>query len=138
MSNDEVKEALKKIKYRAMMRKQFTGEGGDDVERVFETKPLIEKIKSTTWILFVPRKLPQRPRKMLPLIVGIDPEEEKEEIASEILTPEQKGKQRIKQIKAYPRLFGTKTHNPIDGKVSQVSEKFDLLSVYCDELELQY
>ncbi|KAK6030103.1 hypothetical protein OSTOST_03771, partial [Ostertagia ostertagi] len=136
----------------------------DDVEQYLKPKPLIRNPNPQPGF-FVPRKLPQRPRKMLPLIVGIDPEEEKEEIrrsgnsqlpgfinkksrvltnlqnnpsiaplfldgnleeilsGREILTPEQKGKQRIKQIKAYPRLFGTKTHNPIDGKVSQIIEE---------------
>ncbi|VDN37685.1 unnamed protein product [Cylicostephanus goldi] len=41
----------------------------------------------------------------------------------EILSPEQKGKRPVKQIKAFPRLFGSKTYNPIDGKVSQVIEE---------------
>ncbi|PIO73837.1 hypothetical protein TELCIR_04178 [Teladorsagia circumcincta] len=152
-SNAEVREALEKIKYRV-----------DDVEQYLKPKPLMRNPNPQPGY-FVPRKLPQRPRKMLPLVVGIDPEEEKEEIrrsgssqlpgfinkksrvltnlqnnpsiaplfldgnleeilsGREILTPEQKGKQRIKQIKAYPRLFGTKTYNPIDGKVSQIIEE---------------
>ncbi|XGW19363.1 hypothetical protein V3C99_003300, partial [Haemonchus contortus] len=152
-SNAEVREALEKLAYRV-----------DDVERYLKPKPLIKNPNPQPGF-FVPRRLPQRPRKMLPLIVGIDPEEEKEEIrrsgnsyssgfinrksrvltnlqnnpniaplfldgnleevlgGREILTAEQKGKQRIKQIKAFPRLFGTKTHNPIDGKVSQIIEE---------------
>ncbi|EYC34086.1 hypothetical protein Y032_0001g235 [Ancylostoma ceylanicum] len=151
-SNNEVKEALEKIKYRV-----------DDVEKYLSPKPLILNPKPQPGY-FVPRKLPTRPRKMLPLVVGVDPEEEDEirrtdngqptgfmhkksrvlsnlqnnpniaplfmdgnleEILSgrEILTPEQKGKRPVKQIKAYPRLFGSKTYTPMDGKVSQIIEE---------------
>lgn len=154
-SNAEVREALERIKYRV-----------EDVEQYLKPKPLIRNPNPQPGFT-VPRKLPTRPRKMLPLIVGIDPEEEKEEIrrsggvrnslnefvnkksrvltnlennpniaplfldgnleeilgGREILTPEQKGRQRVKQFKAYPRLFGTKTHNPMDGKVSQIIEE---------------
>ncbi|CAJ0593645.1 unnamed protein product [Cylicocyclus nassatus] len=151
-SNPEVKEALNRIKYRV-----------EDVEKYLSPKPIIQNPKPQPGY-FVPRKLPTRPRKMLPLIVGIDPEEQTEirrmgignpigmvhkksrvlanlqnnpniaplfmdgnleEILSgrEILSPEQKGKRAVKQIKAFPRLFGSKTYNPIDGKVSQVIEE---------------
>ncbi|VDO30480.1 unnamed protein product [Haemonchus placei] len=67
-SNAEVREALEKLTYRV-----------DDVERYLKPKPLIKNPNPQPGF-FVPRRLPQRPRKMLPLIVGIDPEEEKEEI----------------------------------------------------------
>ncbi|RCN36318.1 hypothetical protein ANCCAN_17801 [Ancylostoma caninum] len=67
-SNNEVKEALEKIKYRV-----------DDVEKYLRPKPLILNPKPQPGY-FVPRKLPTRPRKMLPLVVGVDPEEEEDEI----------------------------------------------------------
>ncbi|WKX92470.1 hypothetical protein Q1695_010472 [Nippostrongylus brasiliensis] len=154
-SNAEVREALERIKYRVA-----------DVEQYLKPKPLIKNPNPQPGF-FVPRKLPQRPRKMLPLVVGIDPDEEKEEIrrsgsggptssmfvnkqsrvltnlrnnpniaplfvdgnleeilsGRQLLTPEQKGRRHIKQIKAYPRLFGSKTYNPIDSKVSQIIEE---------------
>ncbi|ETN85531.1 hypothetical protein NECAME_01422 [Necator americanus] len=152
--NPELKNALKGIKYRV-----------NDVEKYLEPKPLMRNPKPQPGY-FIPRKLPTRPRKMLPLIVGVDPEEEDnaeirrmavgnpdgfiqkksrvltnlqnnpniaplfmdgnlEGILSgrEILTPEQKGKRPAKQIKAYPRLFGSKTYNPLDAKVSQIIEE---------------
>ncbi|EPB66303.1 hypothetical protein ANCCEY_14604 [Ancylostoma ceylanicum] len=155
-SNNEVKEALEKIKYRV-----------DDVEKYLSPKPLILNPKPQPGY-FVPRKLPTRPRKMLSLVVGVDREEDDDEIrrtdnghltgimhkksrvlsnlqnnpniaplfmdgnleeilsGREILTPEQKGKRPVKQIKAYPRLFGSKTYTPMDGKVSQVSSLQEL------------
>ncbi|KIH69498.1 hypothetical protein ANCDUO_00160 [Ancylostoma duodenale] len=72
----------------------------DDVEKYLSPKPLILNPKPQPGY-FVPRKLPTR----------------------EILTPEQKGKRPVKQIKAYPRLFGSKTYTPMDGKVSQIIEE---------------
>ncbi|KAE9420478.1 hypothetical protein Angca_002070, partial [Angiostrongylus cantonensis] len=151
-SHPEVKAALEKIKYRV-----------NDVEKYLMPKPLIKNPNPQPGF-FVPRKLPTRPRKMLPLVVGINENEESEirrievdrplvssnqksrvltnlknnpniaplfmdgnleEILTgrEILTPEQKGKKPVKQIKAYPRLFGMKTYHPIDSKVSQIIEE---------------
>nr|CDJ96648.1 Protein OSR-1 [Haemonchus contortus] len=136
-SNAEVREASEKLTYRV-----------DDVERYLKPKPLIKNPNPQPGF-FVPRRLPQRPRKMLPLIVELIQKKKRkrfvvltnlqnnpniaplfldgnlEEVLGgrEILTAEQKGKQRIKQIKAFIRLFGTKTHNLIDGKVSQIIEE---------------
>ncbi|VDM56048.1 unnamed protein product [Angiostrongylus costaricensis] len=151
-SHPEVKAALEKIKYRV-----------NDVEKYLMPKPLIKNPNPQPGF-FVPRKLPTRPRKMLPLVVGINENEESgirrmevdrplvssnqksrvltnlknnpniaplfmdgnlEEILTgrEILTPEQKGKKPVKQIKAYPRLFGMKTYHPIDSKISQIIEE---------------
>lgn len=151
-SHPEVKAALEKIKYRL-----------NDVEKYLMPKPLIKNPNPQPGF-FVPRKLPKRPRKMLPLVVGIDENEETEirrmgvdhplvdsnkksrvltnlknnpniaplfmdgnleEILTgrQILTPEQKGKKPVKQIKAYPRLFGMKTYSPLDSQVSQIIEE---------------
>ncbi|KJH51115.1 hypothetical protein DICVIV_02674 [Dictyocaulus viviparus] len=150
--NPEVKAALEKIKYRF-----------NDIEKYLAPKPLTKNPNPQPGF-FVPRKLPKRPRKMLPLVVGIDKEQETEirrmgvdhplvypnkksrvltnlknnpniaplfidgnleEILNgrELLTPEQKGKRPSKQIKAYPRLFASKTYSPLDGKVTQIIEE---------------
>uniref|UniRef100_A0A158P9V2 B30.2/SPRY domain-containing protein n=1 Tax=Angiostrongylus cantonensis TaxID=6313 RepID=A0A158P9V2_ANGCA len=73
-SHPEVKAALEKIKYRV-----------NDVEKYLMPKPLIKNPNPQPGF-FVPRKLPTRPRKMLPLVVGINENEESEIRRIEVLT----------------------------------------------------
>lgn len=149
-ANSEVKNALEKMKYRV-----------NDVESLLEPKKM-DFNKNPQPGFTVPRKLPQRPRKMIPLLIGMDSKEAEEirrnptaewKAESEsrvvqalknnpstaalfmdeklekilsgrrLLTDEQRGKPMGKKVKVFPRLFGTKTLQPIDGKVSQIIEE---------------
>ncbi|CAI5438042.1 unnamed protein product [Caenorhabditis angaria] len=151
-SNSELSAALDRIKYRV-----------DDVEKYLQPKPFDVNPKPQPGY-FAPRKIPTRPRKMLPLLIGADPtkvdeirrnpsvewqmakesrtmqnlknnpslaalfmDEKLDKILSgrQLLTNEQKGVQRVKTIKALPRLFGAQTHKPemIDAKVTQNIEE---------------
>ncbi|CAD6184160.1 unnamed protein product [Caenorhabditis auriculariae] len=65
-TNSELKDALKSIKYRL-----------NDVEKYLEPKK-IEVNPSPQPGYFVPRKIPTRPRKMIPLLIGMDPNEAEE------------------------------------------------------------
>lgn len=47
----------------------------NDVDKYLEPKKLMINPKPQPGY-FVPRKLPQRPRKMLPLLIGADPNED--------------------------------------------------------------
>lgn len=148
-ANEEIKNALDRIKYRV-----------DDVEKYLEPKKMEFNPKPQPGY-FVPRKIPTRPRKMLPLLIGIDQKTQEEvrrkpssewKVASEsrvltnlknnpslaalfmddklektlkgrqMLTDEQKGKSRVKTIRALPRLFGAPTAKAqmIDAKVSKI------------------
>uniref|UniRef100_A0A1I7XRB9 DUF148 domain-containing protein n=1 Tax=Heterorhabditis bacteriophora TaxID=37862 RepID=A0A1I7XRB9_HETBA len=40
-----------------------------------------------------------------------------------VLSPDQKGRRPVKVIKAFPRLYGSKTYNPIDAQVTQMIEE---------------
>ncbi|KAF1770104.1 hypothetical protein GCK72_001922 [Caenorhabditis remanei] len=151
-SNDELRNALDKIKYRV-----------NDVEKYLEPKPMEFNPKPQPGY-FVPRKIPTRPRKMLPLLIGSDPKTQEEvrrhpssewKMAKEsrvltnlknnpslaalfmdeklentlrgrqLLTDEQKGRTRVKTIRALPRLFGAPTAKAemIDAKVTQDIEE---------------
>ncbi|CCD61580.1 TPR_REGION domain-containing protein [Caenorhabditis elegans] len=151
-SNDELKSALDRIKYRV-----------DDVEKYLAPKPMEFNPKPQPGY-FAPRKIPTRPRKMLPLLIGSDPKVQEEirrhpstewKIAKEsrvltnlknnpslaalfmddklentlkgrqMLTDEQKGRTRVKTIRALPRLFGAPTAKAemIDAKVFQDIEE---------------
>ncbi|EGT60358.1 hypothetical protein CAEBREN_19911 [Caenorhabditis brenneri] len=151
-SNDELRNALDRIKYRV-----------DDVEKYLEPKPMDFNPKPQPGY-FVPRKIPTRPRKMLPLLIGSDPKTQENirrfpspewKIAKEsrvltnlknnpslaalfmdeklentlrgrqLLTDEQKGRTRVKTIRALPRLFGAPTAKAelIDAKVTQDIEE---------------
>uniref|UniRef100_A0A1I7U6X4 U4/U6 small nuclear ribonucleoprotein Prp3 n=1 Tax=Caenorhabditis tropicalis TaxID=1561998 RepID=A0A1I7U6X4_9PELO len=151
-SNDELKNALERIKYRV-----------DDVEKYLEPKPMDFNPKPQPGY-FVPRKIPTRPRKMLPLLIGSDPKTQEEvrrnpsiewkvekesrvmknlknnpSLAAlfmdeklentlkgrQLLTDEQKGRTRVKTIRALPRLFGAPTAKAemIDAKVFQDIEE---------------
>ncbi|UMM14054.1 hypothetical protein L5515_002030 [Caenorhabditis briggsae] len=151
-SNDELRSALNRIKYRV-----------DDVEKYLQPKPMDFNPKPQPGY-FVPRKIPTRPRKMLPLLIGSDPATQEEvrrhtskewKIAKEsrvltnlknnpslaalfmdeklentlrgrqLLTDEQKGRTRVKTIRALPRLFGAPTAKAemIDAKVTQDIEE---------------
>ncbi|PIC52643.1 hypothetical protein B9Z55_002661 [Caenorhabditis nigoni] len=151
-SNDELRSALDRIKYRV-----------DDVEKYLQPKPMDFNPKPQPGY-FVPRKIPTRPRKMLPLLIGSDPATQEEvrrhpskewKIAKEsrvltnlknnpslaalfmdeklentlrgrqLLTDEQKGRTRVKTIRALPRLFGAPTAKAemIDAKVTQDIEE---------------
>ncbi|CAI2299638.1 unnamed protein product [Caenorhabditis sp. 36 PRJEB53466] len=151
-SNDELRNALDRIKYRV-----------DDVEKYLEPKKIDFNPKPQPGY-FVPRKIPTRPRKMLPLLIGVDPKVQDEirrhpsaewKMASEsrvltnlknnpslaalfmddklentlkgrqMLSNEQKGKTRVKTIRALPRLFGAPTAKAqmIDAKVFQDIEE---------------
>ncbi|CAI4230272.1 unnamed protein product [Auanema sp. JU1783] len=148
--NDELKKALTRMTYRV-----------NDVEKYLAPKPLMINPKAQPGY-FIPRKLPQRPRKMLPLLIGMASSEveeirrmpssqrieprssrviqnlknnpniaplfmddflEEKLTGRQVLTNEQKGKLRYKTIKAYPRLFSSKTLKPIDAKVTQMIEE---------------
>ncbi|VDP30969.1 unnamed protein product [Heligmosomoides polygyrus] len=116
-SNAEVREALERIKYRV-----------EDVEQYLKPKPLIRNPNPQPgFTSLVPtvtyRNRPKFRKWMIFETADVASAALKLKIFREILTPEQKGRQRVKQFKAYPRLFGTKTHNPMDGKVSQIIEE---------------
>ncbi|KAJ1373261.1 hypothetical protein KIN20_035621 [Parelaphostrongylus tenuis] len=121
-SHPEVKAALEKIKYRV-----------NDVEKYLMPKPLIKNPNPQPGF-FVPRKLPKRWLTNLqnnPNIAPLFMDGNLEEILTgrEILTPEQKGKKPVKQIKAYPRLFGTKTYSPIDMQSIAERQQHELGSI---------
>ncbi|CAB3408798.1 unnamed protein product [Caenorhabditis bovis] len=151
-SNDELKAALNRIKYRV-----------EDVEKYLEPRKVPVNPNPQPGF-FVPRKIPTKPRKMVPLLIGADPKEveevrrhpsaewelkhksrvitnlknnpslaalfmddhlEKTLSGREMLSADQKGQMRVKTIKALPRLYGETTSKAsmIDAKVTQMIEE---------------